>query len=280
MNSKKLSPYIILIRPLNFLITFITVIIAAVICNKGSYSSFKVLLAALTASLTMSAGNVINDFFDINGDKINHPARPLPSGAVSPNAALIYYYILVSASVVISVFISDLNLIINLTAVILLYLYSVRLKQIVLLGNIVVASLTALAFIYGGIAVNNFYYSIIPALFAFIINLIREIVKDMEDSEGDLSEGISSFAATFGLKSAKNFIIALSILLIIFTALPYTNGNYSIYYISVILLLFIPVLIYFLFSLNKDDSQKNLNKLSFILKLDMVFGLIALYLGK
>jgi geranylgeranylglycerol-phosphate geranylgeranyltransferase len=277
---KKLIPYITLIRPLNFLITFITVIIAAIICNKGDYSTAKVLLAALTASFTMSAGNVINDIFDINGDKINHPARPLPLGAISLNSALIFYYILISASVILSVFISDINLIINLAAVILLYLYSFRLKQIVLLGNIVIASLTGLAFIYGGIAVNNFYYSIIPALFAFLINLIREIVKDMEDSEGDLSEGISSFAATFGLKTAKNFIIVLSIFLIIFTALPYIYGNYGKYYLAVILLLFIPLLIYFLLSLNKDDSQKNLNKLSFILKLDMIFGLIALYLGK
>jgi geranylgeranylglycerol-phosphate geranylgeranyltransferase len=161
-----------------------------------------------------------------------------------------------------------------------LYLYSYKLKRIVIVGNIVVALLTGLTFIYGGIAVNNFYYSIIPALFAFLINLIREIVKDMEDAEGDIREGIISFPSKYGVKTAKNTITALSMLLILFIFFPYINGNYDNYYIAVIIIVVIPVLIYFLISLAKDDSRKNMSKLSFILKLDMIFGLIALYIGK
>jgi geranylgeranylglycerol-phosphate geranylgeranyltransferase len=69
-------------------------------------------------------------------------------------------------------------------------------------------------------------------------------------------------------------------LLILFTLFPYINGNYGNYYMAVILFLVIPVLIYFLISLIKDNSHKNMRKLSFILKLDMVFGLIALYIGR
>src|ERR1035437_1279650 len=277
---KKIMANIIIVRPGNFLITFFTVIVAAALSYKGEFSLFKVLLAAITASLTMSAGNIINDIYDLNGDKINHPGRPLPSGIISLKAALIFYFILLAVSLLLSLYISNLNFAVNLIAVLLLYLYSYKLKRIALGGNLTVSLLTGLTFIYGGIAVNNIYNSIIPALFAFLINLIREIVKDMEDTEGDMREGIVSFPSKYGAKTAKNTIITLSMLLILFTLFPYINGNYGNYYMAVILFLVIPVLIYFLISLIKDNSHKNMRKLSFILKLDMVFGLIALYIGR
>lgn len=277
---KKIYAYINIVRPANFLITFFTVIVAVALSYQGEYSYFKVFLAAITASLTMSAGNIINDIYDINGDKINHPGRPLPSGLISLKAALVYYFILLAVSLFLSLYISNLNFAINLLAVILLYLYSYKLKRIAFAGNVIVSILTGLTFIYGGLAVNNIYNSIIPALFAFLINLIREIVKDMEDVEGDIRVGIISFPSKYGVKITKNTIIALSALLILFTIFPYINGNYSKYYIAVIIIIVIPVLFYFLISLIKDDSQSNMKKLSFILKLDMVFGLIALYIGR
>jgi geranylgeranylglycerol-phosphate geranylgeranyltransferase len=277
---KKVKAYINIVRPINFLITFATVVVATALSFKFEYSIVKVIMAALSASLTLSAGNVINDIYDLNGDKINHPSRPLPLGIISINAALIYYYILLTGSLILSLFVSNLNFTLNLLAIILLYLYSVKIKKIVLGGNLVIAFLTGLTFIYGGIAVNNITYSIMPALYAFLINLIREIVKDMEDTEGDMIEGIVSFSSRYSIKTAKNIILGLSILLILLTFLPYKNGNYNSHYISMIIALFIPTLIYCLFSLIKDDSRKNLNKLSNILKLDMVFGLIALYIGK
>src|ERR1035437_3217806 len=246
---KKISAYIIIVRPVNFLITFITVIVAAALSYKGEYSSVKVFLAAITASLTMSAGNIINDIYDLNWDKINHPFRPLPSGVISLKAALIFYFILLAVSLLLSLFISNLNFAVNLLAVFLLYLYSYKLKRIAFGGNLVVSLLTGLTFIYGGIAVNNISNSIMPALFAFLINLIREIVKDMEDTEGDIREGIISFPSKYGVKTAKNTITALSILLILFTFLPFINGNYNNYYIAVIIIVVIPLLVYFLISL-------------------------------
>ena len=277
---KKISAYINIVRPVNFLITFCTVIVAAALSYKGEYSSVKVLLAAITASLTMSAGNIINDIYDLNGDKVNHPGRPLPSGIISLKSAFMYYFILLTVSLILSLYISNLNFAVNLLAILLLYLYSYKLKRIAFGGNLVVSLLTGLVFIYGGIVVNSFYHSIIPALFAFLINLIREIVKDMEDAEGDIRVGIISFPSKYGVKTAKNTITTLCTLLILLTILPYTIGNYGNYYFAIILILVIPVLIYFLISLSKDDSHKNMRKLSFILKLDMVFGLIALYIGR
>src|ERR1035438_8928204 len=155
---KKISAYINIVRPVNFLITFCTVIVAAALSYKGEYSSVKVLLAAITASLTMSAGNIINDIYDLNGDKVNHPGRPLPSGIISLKSAFMYYFILLTVSLILSLYISNLNFAVNLLAILLLYLYSYKQKRIAFGGNLVVSLLTGLVFIYGGIVVNSFYH--------------------------------------------------------------------------------------------------------------------------
>ena len=70
-----------------------------------------------------------------------------------------------------------------------------------ILGNLIVSILTGLVFIYGGVAVNNPLAAIIPAIFAFLINLIREVVKDMQDVEGDLKQEMITFPGKFGFKA-------------------------------------------------------------------------------
>jgi geranylgeranylglycerol-phosphate geranylgeranyltransferase len=102
----------------------------------------------------------------------------------------------------------------------------------------------------------------------------------MEDKEGDIKVGIISFPVKYGFSSAKNLILSAVIILIAFTFYPFLTQHYKIEYFVVVMIIVNPVLVYFLKSLFKDDLHKNLNKLSFILKLEMVFGLIAIYLGK
>ena len=162
----------------------------------------------------------------------------------------------------------------------LLYFYSQRIKKIPLAGNFTVALLTGLAFIYGGIAVNNPDYVIIPALFAFLINFVREIVKDMEDIEGDIKTDVKTFPVKSGIRNAKKIILILSVLLIALTFHPYIFGIYKIEYFIFIMIVVNPLIIYSLRSLFKNHSVENLSKISFILKLNMVFGLIAIYIGK
>jgi len=277
---KKAAAYLALIRPVNFGITFITIMVAAAVSCLGVYPVAKVLLAALTASLTLSAGNIINDIFDVEIDKLSHPGRPLVSGAISINESFVLYVTIQLISLLLSFFISNANFFINLLAAWVLFFYSWEIKKIVLLKNIVVSGLTGLVFLYGGVAAGSYKYAIIPALFAFLINMTREIVKDMEDSEGDAHRGVISFPLKAGLVKTKNTVAVLIIFLIALTFYPYIAGNYNKYYFLCILGIVIPVLIYFLLSFNKDVSKKNLKKLSLILKLDMVLGLIAIYLGR
>jgi geranylgeranylglycerol-phosphate geranylgeranyltransferase len=276
---ENLAAIIKIIRPLNFLITFASVIVAAVICLPGHSIELIVFLAALSASLVMASGNIINDIYDINIDKVNKPSRPLPSGKISVKKAYILYFVFVAASVFISSLLNEKAIAVVLVSILLLFFYSKYLKRIPLVGNMTVAFLTGLVFIFGGIVVENPSAAIIPALFAFLINLTREIVKDMEDVEGDTKAEVITFPVKYGLQKSKIIILIITISLILYTIYPFITQIYKIEYFVVVMVIVNSILVYCLKILFEDHSVKNMKKMSNLLKLSMVFGLIAIYLG-
>ena len=281
MNSfSNIINYIFITRPVNVVLTFLVVIVGALICIDGDYSINKILLAAIAAALTAGAGNIINDIFDKEADKINHPERPIAKGNISTGNAWIEYFILTLLAVAASSLISQTALAIVFLTSVLLYLYSARLKKIPLLGNITIAYLTGLAFIFGGISVNNVRGAFIPAIFAFFINFISELIKDMDDIEGDTKIGLHTFPKRFSIKVSILFITFLTFTLIAFTFYPFVKNIYNIEYFVLAMLVVNPILVYFLKLLYEKDAGKNLNKLSNMLKLDMLFGLLAIFLGK
>jgi len=277
--TEKLTAIIKIIRPLNFLITFFSVIVAAIICPPDKFPGLNVFLAALAASLVMASGNVINDIYDIGIDKINKPLRPLPSGNITIKEAYALYFIFIVTSIFISALVNEKALAIVLISILLLFFYSKYLKQIPLVGNITVAFLTGLVFIFGGVVVENPSAAIIPAMFAFLINLIREIVKDMEDVEGDTNSGVVTFPVKLGSQKSKIFISLITISVILYTLYPFITQIYKIEYFVVVMVIVNPILVYCLKILFEDHSVKNLKKVSNLLKLSMVFGLIAIYIG-
>jgi len=262
------------------LITFLVVIVGAIICIGQDYSLLKIILAGISAALTAGAGNVINDVVDLEPDKINHPGRSLPSGKITSSEAVIEYTLLTTIALLLSAFINIIALVIVSVTWVLLFFYSYKLKRVPLAGNLTVAFLTGLAFIYGGVAVNNIQSAFIPAFFAFMINLIRELIKDMQDVEGDSQLGIKTLPQKLGFEKTKIIITSLSALLIAATFIPFISKIYQIEFFVIVMVLVNPLLVYIIKKLFEDDSQQNLNKLSNILKLDMVFGLIAIFLGR
>lgn len=267
-------------RPLNVLIVFLTVLVAGFICSENNEIITDTILAGISASFIAAAGYIINDYFDIKIDKINRPTRPLASGSLGKNSAIIFYFIISLFGLALALSINKAAFFIAVFTIVLLLVYSYKFKSITLLGNLSVAVLTGLTFIYGGASVRNITFAIIPALFAFLINFIREIVKDMEDVEGDVRNGIESFPYRFGFAFAKNFILLVTVILILLTCYPFIFKLYKIEYFIIVMSIVNPVLVYFLVSIFKNDSVTNLNKLSFILKLNMIFGLSAIILGK
>ena len=271
--------FIKLIRPVNFLITFVSVIVAGIICLNGIFPAQIIFLAALSAALTSASGNIINDIFDIEIDKTNRPERPLASKKISKNSAMAFYLTLILASLTLAWFINLSAFIIVLTTTIILFIYSKYLKRFTLIGNIVIAFLTGLVFIFGGVAAENPSAAIIPAVFAFLINLIREIVKDIQDVEGDKKAGVTTFPIRYGFKSSRLLILLLTLLLILFTFFPFITKLYKIEFFILVMVIVNPVLVYCLKLLFENNSLKNLSKVSNLLKIDMVIGLIAIYFG-
>ncbi len=275
----KISSILKIARPENVVITFVAVVIGAIISAGIQSLQLSVIWGAFSLAFACAAGNVINDIYDIEIDKINKPGRVLPSGSLSVSTAKIIYVVGLLISIALSFLNGMVSLIFVCAVNTVLFLYSADLKKRILLSNITVALLTASALIYGGLIAGNIGGAIIPAAFAFLINLIREIVKDMEDAKGDSEKGVLTLPNRFGFAATKKIIYIITFILILATFYPFLFKVYKIEYFVTIMVLVNPVLIYFVKSLIDEDSSKNLKKLSFLLKLNMLFGIIAIYLG-
>ncbi len=278
--TSKIFSYIKITRPINVIITFSVVVVAILISQTESADFYVILFVSIAASLVTAAGNIVNDIFDIDTDKISHQDRVLVLGKISKKEAWTEYILLNSISFIISVSLSIKLMVIILTTIILLYIYSSTLKNLPLIGNLTIAFLTGLAFIYGGFAAGNPMAAIVPAIFAFLINLIREIVKDMQDVEGDKISGVNTFPIKFGFQKSKILILFITFSLILYTLYPFRIGLYKIEYFIIVMLFVNPLLILCLKFLFDDKKENHLSVVSNALKLNMVFGLIAIYIGK
>lgn len=276
---KKILAVYRIIRPLNFIITFISIIVAYVISNKGDKFSLVILLAAFSGALAGAAGNVINDYYDMETDKINKPERVLPSGGLTDKGTLFLYGIIVLLSLDLAFWAGWQSFVVVFISTGVIFIYSYELKRVPLLGNIVVSIMTGMAFIYGAIIAGNITGGIIPAAFAVLINFIREIVKDIEDIEGDSRTGIRTFPIIRGVNSAIKIASITVIALIILTTVPFILEIYKIEYFVVIMLVVNPLLVVIIKLLRTSQSKENIKRVSGLLKLAMVLGLIAIYSG-
>ena len=276
---KKIVSFFKLARVHNGFITFLSVIIGAWATQETIFWG-KLILAGISFLLITSAGNGINDYFDIEIDKINKPKRVLVQKEINPKTALLFSIILFLFGFILNLFLGLKAILLSLLAILLLVLYSYKLKKITLVGNITVSFLSFLAFVYGGIFTTDFTFSLIPAGFAFLFHLGREIIKDMEDQEGDKKFGVKSLPILFGNKPSILLLTLVFAILIIFTFFPYIYKIFSLYYFLVVILFVDTVLIFIIISLWKNSSKENLSKVSQILKIDMLFGLLAVFLGR
>jgi geranylgeranylglycerol-phosphate geranylgeranyltransferase len=173
--------------------------------------------------LITAAGNVINDFFDSEIDTINRPDRPIPSGAVSREAARGFAVTLFLAGILVSFFTNSLCFGIAIFNSILLIAYAAKLKSTPLIGNIVVAYLSASIFLFGG-ALNGLdgLVRIIPiAAITFFAILSRELLKDAEDVEGDRAGGADTVPFRIGIKKTTEFALITTVLAVLASFIPY-----------------------------------------------------------
>ena len=271
-----IQPYFKLTRFQNNLITFISVLMGGLVGGISSWT--RLILAALSAALISAGGYVLNDYFDLEIDKINRPLRILPGGDLSPKKALIFSISLFLMGFILSFFLKPVSIGIALVAMIFLFLYSVRFKREFLIGNVTVSIISALAFIYGGVFSKNPEISLIPAILAFLFHLGRELIKDMEDVEGDQALRSETFPIAYGMRNSQFLASAIFLVLIILTIFPYKLKIFSIYYLILVLMVDF-VLFYIILSLWNNPSRENLGSLSRLLKFEMLLGLLAIFAG-
>ncbi|MBM3326193.1 MAG: geranylgeranylglycerol-phosphate geranylgeranyltransferase [Calditrichaeota bacterium] len=275
-----LSALLTLTRPLNVLITLAVVIVAGIIANVNwAASSWTLTIAALSAGLVAAGGNAVNDSFDVVIDRINRPYRPIPSGKITPAAALLWGLWLMMCGAAAGFYLTlQLGLIALLVSIILV-LYSLYLKSRPFWGNLSVALCGALAFIYGASAVGKMSAGLFPAIFALLVHLAREIVKDAEDEPGDRAAGAQTLTIVLGPLLAQRLAAVVLLALAAATLIPYIMHIYGLPYLYTALVgVDLPALITSLF-LWRGLNYRGLSRVSLALKIIMLTGLAALYVG-
>ncbi|HDI02010.1 MAG TPA: MFS transporter [Ignisphaera sp.] len=246
--------------------------------SGGDVFSVQGMLLFVSAMLIGIGSNAVNDYFDRYIDSINKPWRPIPSGYISATTAHIFSIISMISGTIIGFTISMLNGLIAGLASILAYAYSWRLKRVLIIGNLMIALLSSLTIIYGGIATLSPQASIIPALYAFLINLGREFLKGIEDIEGDKIYGVNTLATRFGARIAYFSALAVLMVLILISPLPFLIHGYTILYLIIAILgVDIPTII--ALYIVKNLEPKKAWKATRIMKISMFSGLLAFFVG-
>ena len=292
-------------RPLNLFFIALTqylfhsFIICAVLKKSGESPVIEGLNYYLltAASVCIAAGGyIINDYFDINIDQINKPSGNAVDSIISRRWAIVWHFILSTAGVAISAYIwwrTGLWFIplVNTVCVMLLFGYSVSLKRKLLSGNILISLLTAwvililmLAEVWPGsghmqeVKVRIIRFGFLYAGFAFIISLIREAVKDMEDMQGDARHGCKTMPIVWGVHATKVYVaVWLIVLIAVVAILQFYVLQFKWWWpIAYSVTMIIVPLVYFLFRLYKSKSDKDFHNLSSLAKFIMLTGVLSM----
>jgi geranylgeranylglycerol-phosphate geranylgeranyltransferase len=278
MNKAILRSVIQISRPVNVVIAMLSILVGAIITGTVQ-PLVSIILACISGGLIMAGSNTLNDLFDIEIDRINQPHRPLVIGKLTPVQARNIARLEFGSGIALSIFISLQALVVAVTVSLLIIMYSYKMKRLPLIGNFAVSLATAMAFIYGGIAVNRIQRTLIPAILAFLYHFGREIIKDIQDMKGDRHGNAKTLPLVYGENIALIVTTVIFLLLLGLLPLPFIFNWYKIWYLGIVLAGVYPVIIFVIYSMWKDQSSWNLGFLSKILKADMVIGLLAIYLG-
>ncbi|MBW6491038.1 MAG: geranylgeranylglycerol-phosphate geranylgeranyltransferase [Lentimicrobium sp.] len=309
--TNKLFPFFRLIRFPNLLVIIITMyllrfaIILPIYGNAGYAPSMdNLVFALLVLSVVMiaGAGYIINDYFDLKTDRFNKPDRVLLGQYFSRRRAIFFHIVLNFLAIIAGFYVAwesgslSIGFIFPMTAF-LLWLYSVRYKRMVLWGNIVVAFLSAFVIIvvwlFEFLALRSLpetfvalmgsmglitRFIIAYALFAFMVSLIREVIKDAEDIKGDGQTGCLTFPVVYGQGAARMLALYLSIVTLVLLILAIW-WFFRLEFLAVAIYLIIAALlplVFILFRLKSATEKRDFSLLSNLWKLLMLAGILSM----
>jgi len=265
-----------LIRINNIIIASLVVLLSAYLLP--SYNNLATMQSILIVALTMAFGYIMNDLDDLNSDIVNHPNRVLVNKHISIPIAQLLCCFCLACAIVLTYYINFQSKIIYYFCIVpLLILYNKYLKKLPLIGNIIISLLLGITFIFTElVAMSSAQNLLVPAILAFNLSLIREILKDLHDYSGDLKVSMKTLPILIGIKQTCNFLIVYIFLCCVGFLLPFYFKIYSYkYLISLIFFIEIP-LIYSLLLLSRSQTIKTFKKMIFLYKLLIIFGLFVI----
>lgn len=270
-------------------------------------------LLVLATVLIAAAGYIINDYFDIKLDYLNKPNQMIVGKSIKRRYAMVWHIVLNAAGLAMAAYVASkighpFLILFQLIAAALLWYYSVSFKKQVIIGNLIIASLTALVpftagyyevavmFDYLSDLTGNqensgliqnigyllfsikylLYWVIGYSAFAFLLTFIREIVKDIEDIEGDKAFDCKTLPIVFGIPVAKRIAIGISIVTVLgllFLEIIQLMGRDWISFTYFFLLLTLP-LIWVMVKIQKAEKKKHFFIISQAIKILMLIGIL------
>jgi 4-hydroxybenzoate polyprenyltransferase len=260
------------------------------------------LLLCFSSICIAAAGYIINDYFDINIDEVNKPHKMVVGRSLSRRWALFWHLVLSAIGLIIGGYVSMklgnwVIAIANGACVILLWVYSTTFKRQLLIGNLVISALTAWVILVLLVAELPGWWTgelvsdtekatvarlsrigILYAAFAFILSLIREVVKDMEDVDGDRKEGCRTMPIEWGMQASKVFAgVWLVVLIVTLVVTQVYVLQFGWWLSPVYILLFVIIPLGLIFKkLTAANQVVHFAKLSKMLKWVMLLGIISM----
>lgn len=236
----KVVALIKLIRPVNCLMVGIAVLVGAALSTDqlAFQHPENLVFGFLTGSLLIGAVMAINDYVDKEIDAINEPTRPIPSGDLKPDEALVVFFVLTIVGIALAYLTNLQSLIFSLFAWIVSILYVVKGKRMGLPGNLMVSTCVAIPFLYGGLVMERGLSpaSLIFAAIIFLSNTAREIIKGIVDVPGDKTSDIRTIAVLYGESRAAKISSIFNFMAILLTPLPWLLHIVSIWFLPIVAL--------------------------------------------
>jgi len=256
-------------------------VLVAEIIVLGSFPPIEIfiLLSLLVPIFSEMGSFALNDYFDVETDRLNKKTdRPLVKGTITPAFALKFSIVFLILSTVLAFFINifafSIALFFNIAAV----LYNWKLKDLPLAGNVYIALTMAIPFIFGNYVVSQELSMIVLvlALLGFLAGLAREIIKSVQDMEGDVkARGSKTLPVMIGEKASLDFAVLLYLLFMPLTAIPFVLGlEFSV--LSAVLIIAADALIaYMCIRIIKEKDYKLARNVSLVAFALGMLGLLA-----
>lgn len=238
---------------------------------------FNLFIIVFASSLTIASGYIINNFYDSKKDLINRPNKSMLDTLLSQKTKLYLYFSLNFAVAFLAIFVSFRAFIFFSVYIFLIWFYSHKIKKIPILGNLMSAFLAILPFFAILLYYKNLYEVIFGhATFLYLLLLIREMIKDLENIKGDLANDYKTIPILYGEEISKKIITALTLATIIpiYVLIEIFDVGYmDIYFYSCLI-----ILIFFLIYLWKSNTKNQYLLLHNILKFLIVSGVFCIVL--